>query len=125
MVAPNPLISTPMAQAIANAITDNDTTDSSLYPLVTSGSGAPGSTPTKIGDLYVATTGPVLYIAKGLASSADWVISNVSQFPAIVSGSGAPGSTPVKIGNIYVDTTGSKAYISKGTTNSSDWMILN
>ena len=40
--------------------------------VVSSGSGAPGSTPGKIGDIYVDTNAPALYVAKGIASSADW-----------------------------------------------------
>lgn len=39
---------------------------------VSSGSGAPGTTPSHIGDLYVDTTSFIVYIAKGTASSADW-----------------------------------------------------
>ena len=40
---------------------------------VASGDGAPSSTPTKVGDRYVDTTGGVMYFAKGTSSSADWV----------------------------------------------------
>lgn len=39
---------------------------------VTSGSGAPASTPSAVGDVYIDTTGDVAYIATGTASSADW-----------------------------------------------------
>lgn len=39
---------------------------------ITSGAGAPGSTPTKVGDLYVDTTADELYVATGTASAADW-----------------------------------------------------
>ena len=39
---------------------------------VTSGAGAPGTTPTTVGDIYIDTTGDRVYIAKGTASSADW-----------------------------------------------------
>lgn len=38
----------------------------------TTGSGAPNSTPTTVGALYVDTTNDVLYVATGTASSADW-----------------------------------------------------
>lgn len=44
-------------------------------PNVTSGSGAPTTTPVKIGDVYIDTATPALYYAKGTASSADWVLS--------------------------------------------------
>ena len=45
-------------------------------PIISSGSGAPATTPTKIGDLYVDTSGSKLYFSKGTASSADWIIAN-------------------------------------------------
>ncbi len=48
---------------------------SANVPTISSGSGAPGTTPGKIGDLYVDTAGPTLYFAKGTASSADWIAS--------------------------------------------------
>lgn len=41
-------------------------------PIISSGSGAPGTTPTKVGDIYIDTTGDRVYIAKGTSSSADW-----------------------------------------------------
>jgi len=44
-------------------------------PTISSGSGAPSSTPAKIGDIYVDTAGPALYFAKGITSSADWIAS--------------------------------------------------
>jgi len=39
---------------------------------VTSGAGAPSSTPSAVGDVYIDTTADVAYIATGTASSADW-----------------------------------------------------
>jgi len=50
---------------------ETDLTNSAA-PTISSGSGAPGSTPGKIGDIYVDTAAPALYAAKGTASSADW-----------------------------------------------------
>lgn len=41
-------------------------------PQITTGSGAPGSTPSQEGDIYIDTTNDVGYIAVGTASSADW-----------------------------------------------------
>jgi len=38
----------------------------------TTGSGAPSTTPTTVGALYVDTTNDVLYVATGTSSSADW-----------------------------------------------------
>jgi len=37
-----------------------------------SGSGAPSSTPSNIGDHYIDTAGPQIYVAIGISSSADW-----------------------------------------------------
>lgn len=52
-------------------------------PNTTSGSGAPTTTPTAIGDVFVDTLNDVYYVATGTASSADWIaatgISEVSQ----------------------------------------------
>ena len=46
--------------------------DHSQYAIISSGSGAPGSTPARIGAVYVDTSAPALYVAKGSSSSADW-----------------------------------------------------
>jgi len=43
---------------------------------VTSGSGAPSSTPSRIGRLYIDTSGEKVYISTGIASSANWKIMN-------------------------------------------------
>lgn len=43
---------------------------------VQSGSGAPGSTPSAVGQLFVDTTGKKLYVATGTSTSADWTITN-------------------------------------------------
>jgi len=45
-------------------------------PKVTSGAGAPGTTPEKVGDFYIDTTNFKLYFSKGTSSSADWIIAN-------------------------------------------------
>ena len=41
-------------------------------PSVTTGAGAPSSTPAAEGDIYVDTTNDNVYVAAGTASSADW-----------------------------------------------------
>lgn len=43
---------------------------------ISSGSGAPATTPSKIGDFYIDTAGFKLYFAKGTSSSGDWIIAN-------------------------------------------------
>lgn len=47
-------------------------------PQITSGSGAPTSTPTKSGNIYVDTTNYKTYISKGSSSSSDWIKQNGS-----------------------------------------------
>lgn len=46
------------------------------YPTITSGTSAPSTTPTKIGDIYVRTDTDKMYIATGTSSSSDWTIVN-------------------------------------------------
>lgn len=41
-----------------------------------SGSGAPLSTPSRVGQQYVDTVGLKIYIATGTASSSDWTVIN-------------------------------------------------
>lgn len=48
----------------------------SNIPYITSGSGAPGTTPGKIGDMYVRTSNAKVYVSTGTSSSADWTILN-------------------------------------------------
>lgn len=45
-------------------------------PNVSSGSGAPTTVPTKIGDIYVDTVGGKVYIATNVNASTDWKILN-------------------------------------------------
>ncbi len=49
-----------------------DSDDAAL--VATNGSGAPGTTPSYIGQFYVDTNAPALYCAKGTASSGDWFL---------------------------------------------------
>lgn len=44
----------------------------SSFPLIVQGSGAPGSAPSKIGDIYIDTNIGKIYISSGTDSSADW-----------------------------------------------------
>jgi hypothetical protein len=45
-------------------------------PTISSGSGAPSSTPAKIGDMYVDTVLKHTYVANGTSSSTDWIKQN-------------------------------------------------
>lgn len=59
-----------------NGVTSGIQTQIDAKPTIFSGAGAPASTPTKVGDIYIDTTGDDAYIAVGTASSADWEKSN-------------------------------------------------
>ena len=47
-----------------------------MSPVISSGAGAPGTTPAKIGDMYIDTSGAKVYVACAVSSSADWKILN-------------------------------------------------
>ena len=53
--------------------TDNSLIAKKDAPSIESGIGAPSSTPSKIGDIYVDISTPQLYFSKGSTSSADWI----------------------------------------------------
>lgn len=63
--------------------------DSTVVPLVYTGTTAPSSTPTAIGSIYVNTVTHDIYIASGTSSSADWELVTGG------SGSGVTVETPV------------------------------
>jgi hypothetical protein len=48
----------------------------SCSPTISSGTAAPGTTPAKVGDIYVDTTNHKLYFADGTTNSSNWVIAN-------------------------------------------------
>lgn len=68
----NPSTGTLTSTAFAGALTGA----ASANPTISSGDGAPGTTPGKIGDIYVDTTGHKLYFSDGTTNSGDWVIAN-------------------------------------------------
>lgn len=43
---------------------------------VSSGAGAPGTTPTVVGQFYVDTSGKKFYVSMGTTNSSDWTITN-------------------------------------------------
>ena len=59
---------------LASAVSDG--TAAAGSPTITSGIVAPASTPSKVGDIYVDTVAKKLYFASGIASAADWTITN-------------------------------------------------
>jgi hypothetical protein len=46
------------------------------FPTIATGTTAPATTPTKVGDIFCDTTGGKVYISTGTSSSADWKILN-------------------------------------------------
>lgn len=48
----------------------------SSSPTISSGTSAPATTPTKVGDIFVDTTAKKLYFATGTTNSSDWTIAN-------------------------------------------------
>ena len=62
-------------EALAD-VTDAANVSAAGAPIISSGAGAPASTPSKVGDIYIDTTNDDAYIAVGTASSADWEKSN-------------------------------------------------
>lgn len=45
-------------------------------PDITTGTAAPTTTPSRVGNIYVDTTNKKLYFAVGHSTSADWIIAN-------------------------------------------------
>jgi len=72
LTAVSSLDDTTIVRLIADPITKRLLVE---WPL-TSGSGAPLSTPSRIGQLYIDTSGAKVYISTGTTSSADWSILN-------------------------------------------------
>jgi len=46
--------------------------DATAVPIISTGTSAPTTTPSVVGDIFVDTTNNTVYIATGIASSADW-----------------------------------------------------
>lgn len=90
-------------EALAD-VTDSANVGAAGAPLISSGSGAPATTPTKLGDVYIDTNGDA-YIAVGTTSSADWQISNDG------SGSGATNLSYDSATRTVSSSTGTDAVI--------------
>lgn len=43
-------------------------------PLIVTGSGSPTTAPNKIGDIYVDTLTPNVYVSKGTTDVSDWIV---------------------------------------------------
>lgn len=88
-------------------------------PTISSGSGAPASTPGKIGDVYIDTVGNTFYFATGASSSADWEAAGTG-------GGGIGGSTGGTDNAILRadGTGGATAQSSLATINDSGYLNL-
>jgi hypothetical protein len=51
---------------------NDSVTDQKTRAIRTNGAGAPSSTPSNVGDIYIDTTNLKIYISTGTSSSADW-----------------------------------------------------
>lgn len=89
-------------------VTDATNVSAAGASIISSGAGAPSSTPTKVGDIYIDTTGDDAYIAVGTASSADWEKSNDGAGGGNVSKVGTPVDNQIGVwtgdGTIEGDT---------------------
>lgn len=123
-------------------VTDEGNVRTAGGAIISTGSSAPSTTPTAVGDIYVNTTDDSVYVATGTSSSSDWTqvdgtggggvtdhgaLSGLgdddhTQYSIISTGSGVPSTTPTREGAIYVDTTNDNVYIAKGTASSADWV---
>ena len=91
-------------------------------PSIGSGIVAPASTPIKIGDVYVDTAAEILYFAKGIVSSADWIPSSglpYSSYTAILSQAGVAAPTASILANSVGTVTFGYTTVGQYTINSS------
>jgi len=70
------LIPTITARAIDEKITADNILDKTLFPTISTGTAAPTTTPTKIGNIFIDTTAKKFYFANGTTASTDWIITN-------------------------------------------------
>ena len=50
--------------------------DTAKFPTLSTGTAAPTTTPTKVGDMFVDTTNKKLYFAVATIADTDWIIAN-------------------------------------------------
>lgn len=107
-------------EALAD-VTDATNVSAAGAAMISSGAGAPASTPAKVGNIYIDTTGDRVYVATDTASSADWDLMPVTaaQILALLvtvdgSGSGLDadtlrGTTPTAAGLTLLDDADASA----------------
>jgi hypothetical protein len=93
----------------ALSITESQISDLGDYGAISTGTVAPVSTPTAVGDVFIDTTGDVVYVATGTASAADWLqvsgsgsVSDLSD--TTISGGLTSGDFLRYNGSAWVDT---------------------
>jgi hypothetical protein len=97
---------------------------------VTSGAGAPGSTPSAVGDVYIDTTADTAYIATDTTGSGDWDLVHTN---AVLDNIGASVDPTVNedsgdgyaVGSLWINTTLDKAfYCLDSTVAAAVWLSL-
>lgn len=84
--------------------------DSTVIPIVSTGSGAPASTPAAEGEIYIDTANDDVYVATGTASSADWTKVNNETLSVLRILEGSAPSAESGYGKVYVKSSDSKLY---------------
>jgi hypothetical protein len=97
-------------------VTDADNVSSAGAPIISSGSGAPSGSPTKVGDIYIDTTGDNAYIAVGTSSSSDWEVSNDG------AGSGSTNLSWTAASSTVASSTGTNAVITAADSSNAGLM---
>jgi len=97
-------------------VTDAANVSQAGAPIISSGSGAPSGTPTKVGDIYIDTTADNAYIAVGTSSSSDWEVSNDG------AGSGSTDLSWTAASSTISSSTGTNAVITEADTSNAGLM---
>lgn len=107
-------------EALAD-VTDATNVSAAGAAMISSGAGAPASTPAKVGNIYIDTTADRVYVATDTASSADWDLIPVTAAQVLallvtVDGSGSGldadtlrGTTPTAAGLTLLDDADASA----------------
>jgi len=97
-------------------VTDAANVSQAGAPIISSGSGAPSGSPTKVGDIYIDTTGDNAYIAVGTSSSSDWEVSNDG------AGSGSTNLSWTAASSTVASSTGTNAVITAADSSNAGLM---
>lgn len=97
-------------------VTDAANVSQAGAPIISSGGGAPSGSPTKVGDIYIDTTGDNAYIAVGTSSSSDWEVSNDG------AGSGSTNLSWTAASSTVSSSTGTNAVITAADSSNAGLM---